>query len=67
MSFDAYWKRLIDATPGLRDTGAVMRISVLNFRMAIRGAYETGRNDEAEAIAREARSLMPDFFKGLGL
>lgn len=65
MSFDAYWKRLEDATPGLRRPEGSMRIGVLAFRAAIRRAYETGRQDALEELQDKNESSMPDWMQGL--
>jgi hypothetical protein len=65
MSFDAYWKRLTDATPGLRNHGGSMRIGVLAFREAIRRAYETGRADALDDASEQQASSMPDWMQKL--
>ena len=68
MTFDLYWKRLTDATPGLRHPEGSMRIGVLSFREAIRRAYETGRADaqqDHQEPEPQPTSSMPEFFQDL--
>ena len=65
MSFDLYWKRLVDATPGLRHRENSMRIGVLSFRDAVRRAYEAGRQDALEELQREHEAKMPGFMQRL--
>lgn len=48
MTFEAYWARLQNATPGLRRPEGSMRIGVLSFEQAIRRAYQQGRADALE-------------------
>ena len=65
MTFEAYWTRLQNATPGLRRHDGSMRISVTSFEQALRRAYEQGRADALEDAAERHHSSMPDCFKGL--
>lgn len=70
MPFAAYWNRLTAATPGLGRDENRMTISVMNFRSAIRRAYEAGQQDaadECDAPAVDKRDFMDvfrDIFRG---
>lgn len=74
MTFNAYWKRLIDANPALADGENRMRISVAAFRLALSRAYEAGSAGAMEEAADELRGgdddnqpniSMPDFLRDL--
>lgn len=65
MTFDAYWQRLQNATPGLRDPEGTMTIRVETFHAVVRRAYEQGRADALEDVAEQRTSSMPDFMKKL--
>ena len=65
MTFEAYWQRLQNATPGLRDPEGTMTIRVEKFRDVVRRAYEQGRLDTLEDACEKQASSMPDFMKKL--
>jgi hypothetical protein len=70
MTFACYWDRLRAATPGLSNDETSMRISVLNFRLAISRAYAAGRDEARQHIERTADELtgdqgIMDVFKGI--
>jgi len=65
MTFEAYWSRLQNATPGLRDPEGTMSIRIATFREVVRRAYEQGRVDALEDAADRHTSSMPDFMKKL--
>lgn len=68
MTFSAYWNRLCESTPQLRDPETAMRLTVASLRVALQRAYHQGRSDELADMKQRAgieASDIPDFFKGL--